>query len=264
MIVGELALTLAIGFVSGVLSGLFGIGGGVVTTPALRLLLQAPALVAVGTPLPVILPTAVSGALAYSRRGLNDVRAGLTIGVTGSVASVIGALGTTLVGGRVVLIVTALVIGYTAVDMGLLALRGRPEEEVGVLPAVSGERTHHPFAGLALLGAITGLYSGFLGLGGGFIVVPALVRWFGFDIKRAIGTSLIVVAVLAVPGSITHYLLGNIDLALAATLALGVVPGALLGARLTVAAREKTVRILFAVMLLVVGLILGLAEAGVL
>lgn len=264
MAAGELALTLAIGFFSGVLSGLFGIGGGVITTPAIRLLLQAPALVAVGTPLPVILPSALSGAIAYSRRGLTDVRAGLVVGACGVLTSVAGALATRLVGGGVVLIVTALVIGYTALDMVLLALRSRPETEVGVVPAVPRVPTRHRTGGLVVLGAVTGLYSGFLGLGGGFIVVPALVRWFGFDIKRGIGTSLVIVAILAVPGSITHYLLGNIDLTLAALLAIGVVPGALLGAKLTSAAKERTVRIAFAVMLLLVAAMLGLTEAGLL
>ncbi|MHB8965217.1 MAG: sulfite exporter TauE/SafE family protein [Coriobacteriia bacterium] len=264
MAAGELALTLAIGFVSGVLSGLFGIGGGVVTTPAIRLLLQAPALVAVGTPLPVIFPGALSGAIAYSRRGLGDPRAGIVIGVCGALTSIAGALATRLVGGRVVLIATAVVIGYTAIDMVLLALRGRPETEVGVLPAVPRVPARHRTTGLVVLGAITGLYSGFLGLGGGFIVVPALVRWFGFDIKRAIGTSLVVVAILAVPGSITHYVLGNVDLALAALLALGVVPGALLGARLTSVAKERTVRIAFAILLLAVAALLGVTEVGLL
>lgn len=259
---GELALTLAIGLFSGLLSGLFGIGGGVVTTPAIRLLLHAPALVAVGTPLPVILPSALSGASAYMRRGMADLRSGITIGVSGAVASVLGALATRLAGGRVVLLVTAAIIGYTAIDMAVLAIRRRPETEVGVVPAVPAETTHHPTAGLVVLGVITGAYSGFLGLGGGFIVVPALVRWFGFDIKRAIGTSLIVVASLAIPGSITHYLLGNIDLRLAALLALGVVPGALAGARITAVAKERTVRILFAIMLLAVGVALAVSEAG--
>ena len=60
--------TLAIGFVSGLFSGAFGIGGGIVTTPAIRLILGAPALVAVGTPLPVILPSAITGAL-YATAG---------------------------------------------------------------------------------------------------------------------------------------------------------------------------------------------------
>jgi asparagine synthase (glutamine-hydrolysing) len=88
-------------------------------------------------------------------------------------------------------------------------------------------------------------------------------RFFAFPAKRAVGTSLIAVTLLAIPGSIAHYLLGNVDLGLAAALAIGVIPGALLGAKVTAIARERTVRVGFAVLLLAAGLVLGLSELGV-
>lgn len=259
----DIGLAVAIGLVSGFLSGQFGIGGGVVTTPAIRLLLERPALIAVGTPLLVILPTAIAGAISYQRRGLADVRSGLVIGLSGALASVAGAFATRLVGGSTVMVVTAAVICYMAVDMLLLVRRGSAVP-LGVVPAVPHGLTGHRTFGFAVLGVVTGLYSGFLGLGGGFIVVPALVRWFGFDIKKAIGTSLVVMTVLAVPGSITHVALGNVDLGLAGLLALGVVPGALLGAKVTAVSGERGVKIAFAMLLLVVGAVLALSENGVL
>jgi hypothetical protein len=149
-----------------------------------------------------------------------------------------------------------------AVDMVLLALRDEPR---GPEEAPSVRRyipARHRLAGLVALGVVTGLYSGFLGLGGGFVVVPSLVRWFGVDIKRAIGTSLVVVSVLAIPGSITHFALGNIDLELAALLAIGVVPGALLGAKVAARVRARTLKIAFAVLLVAVGIVLGASEIG--
>lgn len=260
----ELLPPVAVGFAAGYLSGQFGIGGGLVTTPAIRLLLGYPALIAVGTPLLVVLPTAVTGAVAYARRGLVDTRAGLVIGAAGVAASVAGAFATRLVGGTTVLVVTAVVILWMAVDMVLLALRDEPR---GPEEAPSARRhipARHRLAGLAMLGIVTGLYSGFLGLGGGFVVVPSLVRWFGVDIKRAIGTSLVVVSVLAIPGSITHFVLGNIDLRLAGLLALGVVPGALLGAKVAARIRARTLKITFAVLLVGVGIVLGVTEIGLL
>ncbi|MDO9557948.1 MAG: sulfite exporter TauE/SafE family protein [Coriobacteriia bacterium] len=261
----DVVLPVLIGVGSGFLSGQFGIGGAMVTTPAIRLLLGRPELIAVGTPLPIIIPTAVAGAIAYARRGLIDVRAGLTVGLAGSLASVAGAWSTRLVGGSFVLVVTAVVICYMAMDMALLAFRkASAEVESGVVPAVPHGVAKRLPVGYILLGLMTGLYSGFLGLGGGFIVVPALIRWFGFDAKRAIGTSLVVVSVLAVPGSITHYFLGHVDLWLAGVMALGVVPGALLGARVTALASERFVKIAFSGLLLVVGIVLALAELGVL
>lgn len=247
------ASAIAIGAVSGVLSGAFGIGGGIVTTPAIRLILRAPALVAVGTPLPVILPGALTGAWTYAKRGLADVRSGIVIGSVGAVASVLGALGSAAAGGKAVMLATAALILYVAGDTLLWAVREasssprRPAAEPRLVQ-------------LAAVGAAAGLYSGFLGLGGGFVIVPLLVRWLKFDTKRAIGTSLVAVAMLAVPGSIAHYALGHVDLALAAGLVLGVVPGAAAGSRLTVLAKEATVRYAFAAMLVCVALWLAAGE----
>ncbi len=260
------ALTVAIGFVSGVLSGMFGIGGGVITTPALRLLLHTSALVAVGTPLPVILPSAVTGAIAYSRRGLADLRTGATVGLVGSAFAVLGALATVRVGGRVVLVTTAVLIVYMAIDMTLQVLSaprsaGEAPAEADAEAMAAADR-RPSLAGLAVLGVVTGLYSGFLGLGGGFILVPMLSRWFRFPIKRAVGTSLVAVGLLAIPGSISHYLLGNVDVRLTVLLIVGVIPGALVGARITFGASERFVRIGFAALLAVVGLLLAASEFG--
>jgi hypothetical protein len=259
MTFGPVLAAAVVGLVAGYLSGQFGVGGGIVTTPAIRLLLGYPELIAVGTPLPVVIPTAITGVFSYARKGLVDFRMGLGAGIAGGVFSVLGARAAAWAGGPAVLVVTAGLICWMAVDMALLALRP-PRGEAGA--AAHKRRLRSP-VWIGLLGAMTGLYSGFLGVGGGFVVVPALVRYFGFDAKRAVGTSLVVVAVLAVPGSITHYLLGHVDLALAAGLAVGVVPGALLGARVTQVSQERTVRLGFAAMLLAVGGILAAAELGV-
>ncbi len=252
----DTAVTLAIGFVSGVLSGMFGIGGGVVTTPALRLILGAPALIAVGTPLPVIIPSAITGAISYTRRGLADVRTGVTVGLVGSGFAVAGALLATRAGGRVVLMATAVLIVYMAADMLLQTIR--PPATAKAAPPERGANIW----GLALLGAVTGLYSGFLGLGGGFVLVPMLSRWFGFPVKRAIGTSLVAVGLLAIPGTISHYLLGNVDVHAALLLIVGVVPGALVGARITFGASDRAIRLGFAALLLVVGVTLAASELG--
>jgi uncharacterized membrane protein YfcA len=256
-VVADLLVVLAIGLFAGVLSGMFGVGGGVLTTPAIRLVVGVPALIAVGTPLPVIIPTAITGALAYARRGMADVRAGLAIGAWGAVSAVAGALASEAVGGTTVMVLTAALIGYMAFDMIVSVVRGDATQR-----APFHER--HPRRGtaLAVLGIITGAYSGLLGLGGGFVLVPMLGRVFGFPIKRAIGTSLVAIGVLALPGSLAHWALGHVDLRLAAGLAAGVIPGALLGARLTAVANERLVRIGFSVLLIVAGAALALNELG--
>jgi uncharacterized membrane protein YfcA len=268
--------TIAVGLFSGVLSGTFGIGGGLVTTPAIRLLLGYPALIAVGTPLPVIFPGAVTGAATYLRRHSADLRAGLVMGLVGSIASVGGAVLSQRAGGTVVLVATAVFIVWASGDMLLQqrrasraalpaagAVAGEAESDEAVAPLVKADRPAKPtLLRFLVLGLLAGAYSGFLGLGGGFVIVPGLTRFTGMPLKRAIGTSLVTVAVLAVPGTIAHALLGHIDWRLALLLAVGVVPGALIGARLTTRASDKTVRVAFAVLLAVVGVWLAVSEIG--
>jgi hypothetical protein len=255
---GSFFAAVVVGLAAGYLSGQFGIGGGLVTTPAIRLLLGRPELVAVGTPLPVIVPTAIAGAVSYARRGFADVRAGVVLGLVGGACAVPGAWAATRVGGSVVLLVTAAIIVWMALDMARLAARPRSaDEEVAIGTERSG-------AWLVVLGVVAGVYSGFLGLGGGAIVVPSLVRYFGYSAKRAVGTSLVAVSLLAIPGSVAHYALGNVDVGLAAALALGVVPGALLGARVTALARERTVRLGLAAVLFAVAVTLAAGEIGAL
>lgn len=271
-------LGVAVGFVSGFLSGQFGIGGGLITTPAIRLLLGRPALVAVGTPLPVIVPTALVGAASYIRAGLADVRGGLVIGGVGAVVTVPAALATRLVGGTAVLLITAVVIAYMALHMLVTSLRDRSRGPEGQAEATSdaasaprdGEALgssaalRPSWSRLAMLGVLAGAYSGFLGLGGGFVVIPVLTSWLHYPIKRAIGTSLVTISIMAIPGSVAHYLLGHVETGLALSMIVGVVPGVLLGAHVTRAARDRSVRIGFSVLLLATGLLLALAETGVL
>jgi len=271
---GQWVVAAAIGFVSGVLSGAFGIGGGIVTTPAVRLIMGAPALIAVGTPLPVIIPSAITGAISYHRRGLTDVRAGAVLGASGATTAVLGAMLATKVGGTVVLLGTAALILYAAIDTIMQVVRPTPSEASPEPDSsrADPERRAHPEPGaarrlrrtpaLVAIGVLTGLYSGFFGLGGGFVLVPMLTRWMRFPIKRAIATSLVAVALLAVPGTITHAVLGNIDWILTAGLVVGVVPGAFLGARITQRASDDRIRIAFAVMLIAVALWLAVIELG--
>ena len=263
------AASVAVGLASGVLSGAFGIGGGLLTTPAITLLLGYPALIAVGTPLPVIVPGALTGAASYYRRGLADVRAGLLMAAVGAAGSVGGAFLSRLVGGTGVLLATAVVIAGASVDMFLQqrsaaatvrAVPGEAESDEGLATVREPGSARPRVWTLVAIGAVAGLYSGFLGLGGGFVVVPALTRWCGMPVKRAIGTSLVTVAALAIPGTIAHWYLGHVDWTLAALLAVGVVPGALIGARLTGRASDRSVRLAFAGLLAVVGVWLAVSQ----
>lgn len=245
----EVAIGIAVGFISGVLSGLFGVGGGIVMTPGLQVLLGAAPIVALATPLPVILPTALTGAVTYRRAGELDERAAAWMIGPGVLASVCGALLTKVVDTHLLLVITAALLAYQSVSI----LRG-PRDRRGH----SFRATPSMFIGIGLF---AGFVSGLLGIGGGLVIVPLLAGWLGMPLKSALGTSLLAIVALVIPGTITHALLGHIDWTLVVVVTIGAVPGALLGAKVALGTREHTLRILVGSFLLVVAVAYGVAEA---
>ena len=261
------ALTVAVGVATGAMSGLFGIGGAVISTPGIRAL-GASAQTAIGTTLPSIIPGAASGTLRYAREGLVDgpaVRATTPVGILAAVA---GALLTEVVPGEghALMLATATLLAVsgtrmirnadasarslgvpsteaaagTTVPTGETAVRV-PED---IVVAV-GDRSHgRPTAiRLAAVGTLAGLLSGLLGIGGGTVMVPGFTQIAGLPLKRAIATSLACVGIFAVPGTITHALLGSIDWRFALLLTVGMVPGARLGAALTIRAEDRRLHV---------------------
>ena len=114
------------------------------------------------------------------------------------------------------------------------------------------------------IGLIAGLASGYVGVGGGFIMVPLMLSLVGIAMRQASGTSLIAVMILAVPGVIEQALLGNINYAAGIAVVVGTVPGAVVGARLVRVVPERTLRFIFGGFLLVAAALLVVNEFGIL
>jgi uncharacterized protein len=245
------ALGVAAGFVSGVLSGLFGVGGGIVMTPAIQLLLGVSPIVALATPLPAIFPTAATGAYTYRRAGEADLRAAMWMAVPGIAGAVGGAALTDVIQTDLLLVVTALLLAWQAIGI----LQGGRRRDA-VHPAHPPTR-----AAYAAIGLAAGVISGLLGIGGGLIMVPLMVGFLGVPLKRALGTSLVAIVALVVPGTIVHAALGHIDWAIFGVVTVGAVPGARLGASLALGTRERTLRLLVGSFLLVVAIVYGAIEA---
>lgn len=239
-----------IGFASGVASGAIGIGGAILSTPGIRWALDAPALIAVGTTLPVIIPSALTGVIAYVRTGFVETRAAMVAAGAGGCFAVFGALTTKLVRGELLLIATAVFILILAWRM---IPRGDEDEE-------RPQRFQPTVPVLLVVGAVSGFVAGLLGVGGGVILVPVLSGLLRFPIKTAIGTSLAVVAAQAIPATVTHALIGNIDWSIAGGLVIGVIPGARIGSRLAIATEDKKLREIVAFALAVLALIFGGTE----
>lgn len=238
-----------IGFGSGIASGAFGIGGALLSTPGIRWALDAPALIAVGTTLPVIIPTAVTGLIAYVKEKLVDLRSASIAAAAGGAFAVIGALVTQAVAGEALLITTAALIFVLSVRM--IPRRVDQTPPPGLRPTVPV---------LLVVGASSGFFAGLLGVGGGVILVPVLTVLLRFPVKTALGTSLAVVAAQAIPGTVTHALIGNIDWAIAGGLVIGVVPGARIGSRLAVAAEDRKLRTVVAVVMALMAIAFALTE----
>ena len=254
------ALALLIGLLTGMLSALFGVGGAIVSNPGVRALGAAP-LVAVGTTLPSILPGAISGSIRYQRERLIDWQVVAWASAAGLAAVVAGSLLSHAVpgNGHLLLLTIALLLAFTA---WRTAFTGPSEDEQRGNPAPAAARAEvrggwRP----AAVGLAAGLLSGLLGIGGGVVMVPAFTELLHLPLKSAIATSLVCVGVFGLPATVTHAILGDVDWRLAALLTVGVVPGAAIGASLTVRTAERRLRLLVGAFLAVVAVVYFVTEA---
>lgn len=115
----------------------------------------------------------------------------------------------------------------------------------------------------AAIGLVAGLASGYVGVGGGFIMVPLMLSIIGIPMRKASGTSLIAVMILAIPGVIEQAIIGNINYLAGIAVVVGSIPGAVLGARLVTKVPERALRILFGCFLIVAAVMLALNEFGI-
>lgn len=184
-----------IGVAGGLLSGLFGIGGGTIIVPALALWLGMPQKLSAGTSVAAILPTAVVGAAAYAIQGNVDWVAALLL-AAGIVAG--AQLGSHLLHKLPVSTIQwGFMIFLAVVIVSLWFVVPQRDDVIAITP-LSGSL-------LALTGFVTGILSGVLGVGGGVVVVPVLMFFFGSSDLVAKGTSLL----MMIPGSISATL-GNL------------------------------------------------------
>jgi uncharacterized protein len=248
----EVLIALAIGLVTGFCSGLIGLGGGILLTPMLRLVLGTPQLLALATPLPVLFPTAISGSVAYYKDRLADFKLAALMLITALPMTWLGASLTTMVGGRMLMIWTAAFIMLVA---GSFIVRA-------ILLKERIDHQHHkadPLIAL-IVGLVGGFFAGLLAIGGGIIYIPAILRFFRRPMKVAQATSLAMVTIVAIPGTIKHAMLGHIDWTLALVLACAMVPSGYLGARVAVKLRNRTLERIFGILTMAFGIYFLLTE----
>ena len=216
----------AIGTAGGLLSGLFGVGGGAVVVPLLVLWLAYPEREAAATSLAAIVAIAGFAAAGHGLYGNVDVQAGLLVGVPA--------------------------VGGVVLGTWLRAARARRHDRAVLRGAARGGR--RPPGGRVILavaiGVLAGVASGLLGIGGGILLVPALAILLGLGQLEAEATSLLAIVPVALVGTWRQLRYGNVRLGDAATIGLLSLAGAAAGVAAANALPERALRVGFALLLL--------------
>ena len=265
-------LLLGLGGMVGVLSGMFGVGGGFLMTPLLFFIGIPPA-VAVATEANQIVASSFSGVLAHVKRRTVDFRMGTVLLVGGLIGAALGlqifnalkAMGQVDLLVRLCYVVFLGVVGALMFVESLNAIRktrsGTPPQRkrhtwVHALPFKMRFRTSGLYISVIpplVVGVLVGILAAIMGVGGGFIMVPAMIYILGMPTKVVVGTSLFqiifVTAFTTLLHATTNY---TVDMMLAVLLLLGGVVGAQIGARLGANLKAEQLRILLAIMVLAV------------
>jgi len=268
-------LMILLGFLVGLLSGMFGVGGGFLTTPLL-IFYGIPPTVAVASATTQITGASVSGAMVHMRRGGVDLKMAGVMIAGGLFGSIVGAAMFRLLqaSGQIDVVIGllyVLILGWIGIVMLLDSLKSlgvlqsraaddaRPRHNRWVASLPLRWRFHgsgvyiSPVAPLAL-GFVAGTLTVFLGIGGGFILVPAMIYLLGMPARVVIGTSLVMILAVSAVTTMVHAVTTRaVDLVLAALLLVGGVVGAQYGALLTLRMKPDLMRLALAVIILLVG-----------
>lgn len=273
-------LLLGLGGIVGLLSGLFGVGGGFLITPLL-FFIGIPPTVAVATGANLVVASSVSGVLAQFKRKAVDVPMGLVLQLGGLVGSGLGIFVFNLLArlGQIDLVVQLCyvvflgAIGALMLQEGVRALRRAQKPGAPRAKAHQHSWVHRlPFkmkfraSGLyisvippMLVGMAVGVLAAIMGVGGGFIMVPAMIYLLGMPTKVVIGTSLFQILIVSAFATMMHAITNqSVDILLALLLIVGGVIGTQIGTQLGAKLKAEQLRVLLALLVLAVALKLGL------
>lgn len=246
------SLAIPAGLLVGLSLGTLGAGGSILTVPILVYLLGQDPHHATTISLIVVGAAALAGAVAHHRCGRVRLRTGLLFGLLGAVGSYVGSLASAAVDQHVLLLGFAALMLAAAVAMLARQRRkpdARPRPTAGT--TLVDRRTVTKTVGAA---TVVGLLTGFFGVGGGFVVVPALVLALGLDTATAVGTSLVVITINSTLALATRLAEQPVamDWPLLALFGAAAVTGVLLGNRITARLDQQRLTVAFAVLLVLV------------
>jgi uncharacterized protein len=264
---GLIEFTLAVLFTSafaGLLGALTGLGGGVVIVPVLVLLFHIDLRYAIGASLVSVIATSSGAAVSYVREGLSNVRVGMFLEVATTVGALIGAYLTTRVSAPAIGIIFGVTLIYSAWSSFRVKqdqLEPKPNALADHLKLKGEYPTPHgsqPYiaqnvpAGFGIM-FIAGVLSGLLGIGSGAVKVLAMDRAMKLPFKVSTTTSNFMIGVTAAASAGLYLGRGYIAPGLAAPVMLGVLAGSVIGARLLVKIRVPVLRVVFAIVIVALG-----------
>ncbi len=225
----------------GFVSSILGIGGGLFLVPTLVFIFGLPIHSAVGTSLVGVFFTSLSSTVIYRKMGY--IKKSIVIPViAGALPGVVaGSLLSTILASQILEKLFGLFLLYPAIRMMFMRDVELEEREAGD-------------TGYFLLGLSAGIISGLFGVGGGIVLVPALVMVFRIPVREAVATSLFFTIFTGFGGSVTHYLIGGIDPLIAGTAGSGVAVGAQIGARSVKLIKSIWIRRVFGALMMYVSL----------
>jgi uncharacterized membrane protein YfcA len=269
-------ILMSLGLVVGFLSGMFGVGGGFLMTPMLMLLGIPPA-VAVASEANHILAASFSGFLAHMRRLNVDFLMGfilLTGGIVGSILGVFLLKYLLMIGQEEIFISLSYIFILTFVGIWMLweslnTLKkvnkgkiNKLHEHIWLhgLPFKIKFRKSHLYISIIppiFIGFVVGVLSSIMGVGGGFILVPAMIYILGMPTQVVIGTSLLQIVFVTSVSTIMHsYINQTVDVVLSSLLLVGAVIGAQIGTRVMVKLKGEQIRFLLAIIIIIVAVVL--------
>ena len=253
-------------FIAGLIGSLTGLGGGVILVPFLTLVFKVDIRYAIGASLVSVIATSSGAAAAYVREGFTNIRIGMFLEIATTLGALLGAYLTATAPSKVI----AIIFGVVLILSAYLARKPRSQRERqlptdslatglrmnGSFPDLSGARTYNvqsvPTGFSLMFGA--GVLSGLLGIGSGAAKVLAMDRAMKIPFKVSTTTSNFMIGVTAAASAGVYLHRGYIDPGLAMPVMLGVLAGSLLGARILTKADTKWLRIVFSVVIMLLGL----------
>jgi uncharacterized protein len=238
-------VSLITGLLAGFFGGLLGIGGGVVMIPMMVGILKASQRQAHGTSLAALVFIGLAGSISYGLKGSVDLPASILLASTAAITAYAGAhYSNTLPEWKL-----KRYFGFFLVFVAAtLLLKPYVTESVFVLSGTAKVLV------LLLVGMITGILAGMIGVGGGAVMIPAAVIFLGFDQHTAQGSSLLTMVPMGIIGAWTHFRLGNVKVNILGGLITGVLAGAYLGSSTAHLLDEALLRFIFGIVLLWTGI----------